>query len=264
MAFFKAGKYLFDLSLKIFVMGILNITPDSFSDGGLYELPQKACKRAFEIQDEGADILDIGAQSTRPGYTKISEEEEWRRLQPVLSNLKKKLNIPISVDTFYHSVALKALDAGADIINDVSGNKSDEMLRAVSNHDCGIIIMHNSDDMNIKSFFQKSLASAVRYGIDPQRICFDPGFGFSKNRKQDAFIIKNLNNIKLDSNGVLIGISRKRIIGEFCGNPPPHKRMAGTLAANTICAVNGANIIRVHDVKESVQAMRVADTLMRI
>ena len=260
---FRVTNYNFDLLKKTYIMGILNVTPDSFSVVGKWFKPEKAIEKAFEIEKDGADIIDIGAQSTRPGFNVISSEEEWSRLEPVLSALKGRLNIPISVDTFYKEVAEKSIEQGADIINDITGCCDNDMFSALENNNCGIIINHNFGDLNIKSFFENKLQEAKNHGINPERICFDPGIGFNKNQNQDAFIIKNLKNFKIKDNALLVGISRKRVIGVNCGNPLPKDRVFGTIAANTLAIKNGANIIRVHDIKEAVQASQVTDAILK-
>ncbi len=238
-------------------MGILNLTPDSFSDGGKWNSFEKAISRAEEIEQQGADFLDIGAQSTRPGYKAVSAEEEWNRLEKVIKVIKNKVKIPVSVDTFYPEVAEKSAYHGVDIINDIRGCENNQMFEIVKTYNCGIIINHNYKTLNIKSFFEEKLSQAAAYNIKPCQICFDPGIGFNKTRVQDGYIIKNLKKFKLHKNPILVGVSRKRIVGECCGNPPPFERTAGTIAANTIAVFNGADIIRVHDVKESVQALKV-------
>lgn len=263
MSFFTAGKYRLDLSKKTYVMGILNLTPDSFSDGGKWNSAENSIKRAIEIQNQGADILDIGAQSTRPGFIKISAQEEWGRLKFTLENIQNKIKIPISIDTFYPEVANKALALGADIINDITGFKDPKMFEVTAKSNCGIIINHDLNSINVKSFFENQLLKAKSFEIDRNRICLDPGIGFNKNQAQDAYIIKNLKNIKISDVALLIGLSRKRVIGMNCGNPPPEERLAGTIAANTLAIQGGANIIRVHDVKESVQAALVTDAILK-
>ena len=262
MDIFKANKNIFKLGTKTYVMGILNITPDSFSDGGIWNSPELAVKRAIEIQSQGADIIDIGAQSTRPGHIKISEDEELKRLITILPKIRKFIDIPISIDTFYPSVANKALDIGVDIINDVTGFENKNMFEVVSHSDCGCIIMHDKENLDIKNFFNKKLNQALQYGISPNRICFDPGIGFGKNYNQNLFILNNISEFKIKNNALLIGASRKRVIGESCGNPPFDKRTPGTIAAHTIAILRGADIIRVHDVSEAVQAVNVTDKIL--
>lgn len=260
---FKTKTKSFNLSEKTLVMGILNVTPDSFSDGGKYNSVDCAVKKALEIQDKGADILDIGGQSTRPGFTKISPEEEFERLEEVLLNLKGKIKIPISIDTFYPEVISKCIPLGAEIINDVSGTTDAEMIELAKEHKCALIITHNENNVNIKKFFEKKLNECLKIGLKNDYICFDPGIGFSKNQNQDAYIIRNLRNLRLDNNAILVGLSRKRIIGVHCGNPIPEKRLFGTIAANTLCINQGANIIRVHDVEAAVQATKVTDGILK-
>ncbi len=263
MSIFRCGKYMLDLSKKTYVMGILNLTPDSFSDGGDFNTLELALKRAKEIENEGADIIDIGAQSTRPGYIKISEEEELKRLAPALKEICKSVKIPVSIDTFYSSVAYEALNLGASVINDVTGFKDNNMFEVVKGSDCGCIIMHDMPGLNIKSFFNAQLNKAERFGIDKQRLCFDPGIGFGKSYEENLYILKNPYEFKIEDIAILIGASRKRVIGMSCGNPPFKERLCGTIAAHVLAVAGGANIVRVHDVKETVQAVKVADSILR-
>lgn len=263
MSEFRCGHYIFDLSRRTYVMGILNLTPDSFSDGGDYNVLDTAIKRALEIQEEGADIIDIGAQSTRPGYQKINVEDEKERLIPVLKQLKNVLSIPISVDTFYSKVAYDALNCGASIINDVTGFKDNNMFDVVKESDCGCIIVHDMMPQNIKEFFQLQYNKAVEIGIDPARLCFDPGIGFGKSYYENLYILKNPYKFKIEGKALLIGASRKRVIGMSCGNPPFKERTYGTIAAHTLAIAGGANIIRVHDVKEAVQAVKMTDAILK-
>ncbi len=245
-------------------MGILNLTPDSFSDGGKWNDFETAIHRATEIEEQGAHFLDIGAQSTRPGYITVSEEEEWDRLKNVLKVIKDKVKIPVSIDTFYPEIARRAMEYGVDIINDVTGCENPKMFEVAFKYNCGVIINHNFGNLEIKSFFEKKLLESIQYGLKPQQICFDPGIGFNKTRNQDAYILKHLKEIKIPQNAILIGASRKRIIGACCGNPPPQNRTAGTIAAHTIAVLNGANIVRVHDIKEAVQALKVTNFINNI
>lgn len=245
-------------------MGILNITPDSFSDGGKFDTYEKILNRAKEIQKEGADILDIGAQSTRPGFTQISAEEEWARLAPVLTDIRKNITIPISVDTFYPKVAEKAFFCGADIVNDVSGTQDIEMLKVVKKNKAGIIVTHCYGNLDVRSFFENKLDEMLKFGINPENICFDPGIGFSKDRLQDAHIINNISKIKTPNFPLLVGLSRKRIVREACKceKNDLYALEIGTLVADTVAILGGANIIRVHDVKEAVYATKTVDYLI--
>ncbi len=262
MAVFKAGTHEFILGKRTYIMGILNVTPDSFSDGGDWNSPSKALERALEIERQGADIIDIGAQSTRPGYTQISAEEEINRLAPILEILKGKLNIPISIDTFYPDVALEAVKYGISIINDVKGFQDEQMFKVLSNSDCGCIIMHDGKSDDMKEFFELKLKLVDKYGISHERICLDPGIGFGKSHEENLYVLGNLRRFKIDDIAMLVGASRKRVIGIPCSNPDFKDRMPGTIAAHTIAAINGADIIRVHDVKEAVQASKVTDAII--
>lgn len=254
---FKCANYTLNLGKKTYIMGILNITDDSFFDGGRYLSTQKAIYRALQMQEEGADIIDVGAQSTRPGFKKISAADEWDRLKNVIPNLAKMLKIPISVDTFSDEVALNSLKSGASIINDVNGFKNEKMWQIASKFDCGCVIMHNGKWSDAKNFFESALNKAKKLGIMHNRICFDPGFGFGKSFEENINALKNLKSQKIVQNALLIGLSRKSFIGQICGNIPPGERLSGTLVANAVAALNGADIIRVHDVKEHVNMHKI-------
>lgn len=263
MSIFKAGKYELPLGKKTYVMGILNVTPDSFSDGDEWFSPKKAVEHALEMQTDGADIIDIGAQSTRPGYTKVSPEEELKRLVPVLKALNGKVNVPVSVDTFYPEVAKEALKHGVSIINDVNGFKDEKMIDVASISNCGCIVMHDGDSSLMKSFFETQLNKLISNNISKDRVCFDPGIGFGKTYEENLDVINNLKEYLVNGIAMLIGASRKRMIGIPCGDPPFKMRMPGTIAAHTISIANGADIVRVHDVKPAVQACKVADAILR-
>lgn len=262
---FQAKSRRFPLN-RTYVMGILNITPDSFSDGGQYFEPEKALARAKEMEAQGADIIDIGGQSTRPGYTLLSPEEEWLRLREILPRVAAETEAAISVDTFYPQVAEKALAAGADIINDVSGFE-EEMLRAVAGSGCGCVVMYpkGGEGGNIleqaKGFFGNRMEAAGKFGIQPQLLCMDPGIGFGKTMEENYALIARLREAKLPGVACLMAASRKRVTGAPCGNPPFAQRLPATLAAHTAAILAGADMVRVHDVKEAVQAARMADAL---
>ena len=270
MAVFQAGKYVFPLGERTYVMGILNVTPDSFSDGGRFFSPQAAVSRVLAMQKEGADIIDIGAQSTRPGHTPISWQEEWNRLEPVLLELRDKLSLPISVDTYYPEVAMRALEEGADIINDVKGFCEDMWQVAASNKTCGCILMHGADlqprqdaPKEVCRYFIEKQRQAASYGIENSLLCMDPGVGFGKSMLQNLQLLHRAAETKLPGVAFLMAASRKRVIGAPCGNPPFEERMPGTIAAHTIAQAGGADFLRVHDVKEAVQAAKVADAVIR-
>ena len=262
---FSARGKAFPLS-RTYVMGILNVTPDSFSDGGKYLDPEKALARALEIKAEGADILDMGGQSTRPGYTPISPEEEWDRIKDLLPAVIRHTGLTVSVDTFYPQVAEKALAAGAHIINDVSGF-GPKMLAAVSGSRCGCIVMHPGDQESgdilprVRAFFLRRREEAQKAGISPQELCFDPGIGFGKTLEENLRLIAAVRETKLPGCAFLMAASRKRVTGALCGNPPFEQRLPATLAAHTAAVLAGADLVRVHDVKEAVQAARMADGL---
>lgn len=262
---FQANHKQFPLT-RTYIMGILNVTPDSFSDGGQYLNPEKALARAKEMEAQGADIIDIGGQSTRPGYTPLSPQEEWARLREVLPQVVAQTSVAVSVDTFYPQVAEKALAAGADIINDVSGF-GEEMLRAVAGSGCGCVVMYplGGADGNIlertKAFFSDRLEAAGKLGIEAQRLCMDPGIGFGKTMEENYALIARLDQAKLPGTACLMAASRKRVTGAPCGNPPFSQRLPATLAAHTAAILAGADMVRVHDVAEAVQAARMADAL---
>lgn len=260
---FQAGRYTLPLGEKTYVMGIVNVTPDSFSDGGKWNEPAAAVEHALLLQEQGADILDVGAQSTRPGYQPVSAQEEWERLSPVLDKLVGLVKIPVSVDTFYPEVARLSLQAGVDIINDVTGFREEEMYELAVQCACGCVIMHDQPGFDgILPFFEERRAKAEEYGIDARRLCFDPGIGFGKTYEENLRILRELSSLIEPDCAMLVGASRKRVIGQPCGNPPFAERMPGTIAAHTIAAAGGADIVRAHDVKEAVQAARVADAIL--
>lgn len=250
-----------------YIMGILNVTPDSFSDGGRYLDPSAALARAKEMAAEGADILDIGGQSTRPGYTPIPQEEEWERLQAVLPAVLREVRVPVSVDTFYPWVAKKALEAGAHIINDVSGFP-DAMLEAVADSGCGCVVMCPTGGVgdifsHVKNFFLERLAAAERANIKRERLCFDPGIGFGKTMEENLALIARVDKTRLPGIAYLMAASRKRVTGAPCGDPPFEQRLPATLAAHTAALLGGADFLRVHDIAPSVQAARMAAALKK-
>lgn len=248
---------------KVLIMGIVNITPDSFSDGGDNFLSEKAVQHAIQLQNDGADIIDFGAQSTRPNHTLISAYEEWSRLKPVLNAVNGVLNVPVSIDTFYPCVAEKALKSGADIINDVSGIILPEMAKIVKKTGAGWIIMHNGagDIKDVSNFFKKSIKEIELFEIDKAQICFDMGIGFSKTRQQDMILISNIPDYKEYEYPLLLGTSRKRVIKEGSGQNNPKERIYGNIAADTVAIFGGADIIRLHDVKNEKQGIYMAERL---
>jgi dihydropteroate synthase len=254
------------------VMGVLNVTPDSFSDGGRYLDPQAAIVHARRLAAEGADILDVGAESTRPygGAVRISLEEERARLAPLLSDVIA-LGVPVSIDTLKAAIAAWALDLGAAIVNDVWGLQGDaEMARVVAEHQAPVVIMHNRMSVDpaidiiaeVTDFFRRSLDIAARAGIPRQQIVLDPGIGFGKTAEQSLTCIARLNAWREFGVPLLVGASRKRFIHSV-GPSEPMDRLGGSLAAHLLAVENGATIVRVHDVAATAQALAVASAIRR-
>ena len=248
------------------VMGVLNVTPDSFSDGGEYLAPEHALAHAKRLVAEGADIIDIGAESTRPyGAQPVSAEEERKRLQPILADVVA-LGVPVSIDSMKSSVVAWALDTGAVIANDVWGLQRDpDMAEQVANRAAPVIVMHNRDSADagidimrdIADFFERSLAIAAKAGILAENIVRDPGIGFGKTQEQSMTALARLDELKMFNLPLLVGASRKRFIDTVTPSEP-HQRLGGSIAAHLLAAKRGAQIIRTHDVAETVQALRVA------
>lgn len=260
------------------VMGILNVTPDSFSDGGKYNNSQKAIDRASKMEDEGADIIDIGGESTRPGAEQVDIKEELNRVIPVIEGVRQNSNIIISIDTYKSVVADKAISAGANIINDVSGLRFDNnMAHIASEAKVPVIVMHmlgnpqNMQDVpsysnlmeELITFFKERVEVLISNGINPKNIILDPGIGFGKTVEHNFTIIRELNRIVDLGFPVLIGPSRKSFIGNTL-NLPPEDRIEGTAAAVTAAIMNGSRIVRVHDVKEMLRVVKVTEKLCGI
>ena len=267
----------FDWS-RTYVMGILNITPDSFSDGGEFLNKESALFQAETLINEGADILDIGGESSRPFSEPVSVEEELNRVIPVIKTIRKRFNIPISVDTTKHQVAKAALDEGADIINDISALRFDsKMVEVAVNYDVPVILMHmkgSPKDMQInpvyedvvkevKNFLKQRLDFACINGIKRENIILDPGIGFGKSFVHNLEIINKINEIVSIGQPVLIGASRKAFIGAITDIKEPEKRDIPTLGVNSVCALKGAHIIRVHKVGITCQVLKVVDAIKK-
>ena len=258
------------------IMGILNVTPDSFSDGGKYLDVDRAIERAREMEKEGADIIDIGGESSRPFSSPIDQEEELRRIIPVLKELDD-LKIPISVDTYKPKVAEEALRYGASIVNDIFGLRKEGMAEVIRDYDAAVVIMHMKGEprnmqMNphyddtiseIAKFLRERVNFAMKMGIDEDKIIIDPGIGFGKRVEDNLRILKYLDNFKSLGFPILIGTSRKSYIGNIL-NLPVDERLEGTLASDIMAALNGASILRVHDVKEHVRAIRLIEEIMKV
>ena len=259
------------------VMGIINLSPDSFYGESRCKTLEQALSAAERMLEEGADILDIGAESSRPGSVPISVQEELDRLLPVLIKLAEVSNIPISVDTYKPMVAHEVLQSGASIINDITGlQQSAEMAQTISRSHAGVILMHmqgspetmqgspNYEDVvtEVIDYLQKSLAIGVSAGIDPDKIAIDPGIGFGKSDAHNLQILKNLNRLQELSKPVLLGVSRKSLIGNIL-NVPAEERLEGSLAATVVGLTQGVSIIRTHDVRATCRAVKVAEAIMK-
>ena len=253
-------------------MGILNVTPDSFSDGKLFLDSNKAIKHAKRMANDGADIIDIGGESSRPGSVPVSEKEELRRVSQIIKKLAKGINIPISIDTYKPKVAEECIKLGASMINDINGLRNKNMIKVAAKYKVPVIIMHmrgNPKTMQanptykdvvkeIIQFLSHQIKKAKKAGI--KDIIIDPGIGFGKTAEHNLQILKNLSKFKELKSPILVGPSRKSFIGSITGLPV-NERLEGTLASITIAIMNGANIVRVHDVKECKRAVMVADAV---
>lgn len=256
------------------LMGILNVTPDSFSDGGLFDASGPAIAHAIEMVNSGADIIDIGGESTRPGHTPVDAAAEQRRIMPVIRAVAAAVDTPISVDTYKAATARAALDAGAHIVNDIWGLQRDPLMaRVVADAGCPVICMHNRDAIDpkvdiiadIKTFLERSLEIAHSAGIQTNRIILDPGFGFGKSFEQSLDVLTRVNELQTLGLPLLIGLSRKGFIGHYSGNKDVGDRLAGTLSANMAAVSQGAaQIIRVHAVKPHREMLDFATALAAV
>jgi dihydropteroate synthase len=258
------------------VMGVLNVTPDSFSDGGRYYAPDAAVRHGLDLVEEGADLLDIGGESTRPGSDPVSADEEWRRIGPVIRELASKVRVPISVDTMKPEVAAKALEAGASIVNDVSGLQDPAMVKLVARTRAGVVAMHmlgNPKTMQehpryrevvgeVRSFLADRIKALESAGVASEAVAIDPGVGFGKTLGHNLALLANLHELVALGHPVIVGVSRKSFIERIAG-PGPADRLPGSLAAAALAVAKGAHVVRAHDVRATVQATRVADRIVR-
>ena len=266
----RIGTHEFDVKNQTYIMGIMNVTPDSFSDGGKIKSVDAALKKAEQMQREGAAILDIGGESTRPGYTPVSEEMEMERILPVIEAVKKNIDIPVSVDTYKSAVAEAAIRAGADLINDIWGLKADaQMAKLIAKYDVACCLMHNRENTAYQSFVEdvitdlkESLVVAEQAGIPGDRIILDPGVGFAKDYEQNLEIMRNLYRIKELGYPVLLGASRKSVIG-LTLDLPSEERVEGTLVTTVSAVHQGCAFVRVHDIKENHRAIQMAQAIYR-
>ena len=266
-----------DLTHRALLMGIVNVTPDSFSDGGSFLDPLAACKQGLKLVEEGADILDIGGESTRPGSHSVPLEEEIQRVIPVIQRLRQETKALISIDTNKAAVAQAAMDAGADIINDITGLRGDEnMPSVVSQSGAGVIIMHMKgtprtmqdapayqDIMSeIGDFFRQSVALALSSGIDPMSIALDPGIGFGKTPEHNRQLLVEIGSFAKTGHPILVGASRKSFLGWLAGSTAMEDRFWPGVATTSLCCERGAKIFRVHDVKPHHDALRMTEAIL--
>lgn len=266
----RIGQKEFDCKNKTYIMGILNVTPDSFSDGGSYQSVDKALKHVGEMIAEGAHIIDIGGESTRPGYTQISDEEEIERVVPIIEAIKTNYEIPVSVDTYKSKVAVAAIVAGADLINDIWGLKYDEdMAQVIADAGVACCLMHNRADTNygdficdVKADLRETLAIAGRAGISSDKIILDPGVGFAKSYEQNMEVIRRIGEWKELGYPVLLGTSRKSVIG-LTLDLPVEERLEGTLVTTVMAVLGGCSFVRVHDIKANARAIQMAEAILK-
>jgi len=263
------GKYTLDFTKKTYIMGILNVTPDSFSDGGKFNVVEQAVQHAKEMIEQGADIIDIGGESTRPGFDPVSLEEELSRVIPVIEALNKAVDVPISIDTYKAETAKRAIEAGAHIINDIWGAKKEkDIAKVAAKYNVPIILMHNRTNRDYTIFVRdvlydlyESINITKSAGVKEDKIILDPGIGFAKNYDENVETMRNLDKIVSLGYPVLLGTSRKSMIGQAL-DLPVHERMEGTGATVCFGIQKGCHIVRVHDVKEMSRMAKMMDILI--
>jgi len=271
---FKKGR-IFDFTTRSYVMGIMNITPDSFSQDGLYrqtDVIDRAVTQAVQMIADGADILDLGAESTRPGAPPVDAAEEARRLFPVLKELVNTVDVPISIDSYKPEIAEKAIEYGAALINDIWGLRSPDdpefrMAKVVAEADIPVVIMHNQIQAGYENVIhevitslRRSIEIALTMGIDLNKIIVDPGIGFAKSYQDNLMLLHHLDQLKILERPILLGVSRKSVIGKTL-DLPVEERLEGTIAANVWGVAKGANLVRVHDVKAISRAIKMCDAI---
>ncbi|MEG6570304.1 dihydropteroate synthase [Thermoanaerobacterium thermosaccharolyticum] len=258
-----------EIGKRTYIMGILNMTPDSFSDGGKYNTLEKGMERALKMIEDGADIIDVGGESSRPGYKPVTAEEELRRINDIVKKLQE-VNTIVSVDTMKSKVAEESLKNGAHIINDIWGLQRDlDMAKVVADYGAGVVIMHNKDvaeydDLlkDVISFLEKSIDIALKAGIKEENIMIDPGIGFGKTLEHNLTLMKRLDELKVLGFPILLGTSRKSMIGHVL-KLDVNERVEGTAATVAIGISKGADIVRVHDVKEMARVAKMTDAMVR-
>ncbi len=259
-------------------MGVLNVTPDSFSDGGKFFELEKAIEHGVKMAAEGADVIDVGGESTRPGAEPVAAGEELRRAIPVIERLRAKIDVPISIDTSKAEVARAAIHAGASIVNDITGGRGDQgMLPLIAETKSAFIIMHMQGTprtmqiqpryadvvSEIADFFRQQYARAIECGVDPMAIAFDPGIGFGKTLDHNLELLAQLERLRADDRPLVVGVSRKSFLAKLIDSPEIEDRLAPAVALTALLRVRGADVFRVHDVKENVSALRVTEAILR-
>ncbi len=259
-------------------MGVLNVTPDSFSDGGKFFELEKATEHGVKMAAEGADVIDVGGESTRPGAEPVAAGEELRRVIPVIEKLRAKIDVPISIDTSKAEVAHAAIHAGASIMNDITGGRGDQgMLPLIAETKSAFIIMHMQgtprtmqnrpqyEDVvsEVAIFFRQQYARAIECGVDPMAIAFDPGIGFGKTLEHNLELLAQLERLRADDRPLVVGVSRKSFLAKLIDSPEIEDRLAPAVALTALLRVRGADVFRVHDVKENVSALRVTEAILR-
>src|SRR6184192_1956850 len=267
-----------DLSHHGLIMGVLNVTPDSFSDGGKFFTIEKAVEHGLAMVADGAHIIDVGGESTRPDAAPVAVEEEARRVVPVIKKLRAKLDVVISIDTSKAQVARAAIVAGASIVNDVTGARSDkEMMPLVAETKAAFIIMHMQGTprtmqadpryvdvvSDVADFFRQQYARAIDWGIDPMAIAFDPGIGFGKTLEHNLELLAQLEKLRACDRPIVIGVSRKSFLGKLINSAQVSDRLAAAVALTSLLRMRGADVLRVHDVKENVNALKVTEAILQ-
>ena len=271
----QVGGKVIDLTQRALLMGVLNVTPDSFSDGGEFFATEAAVKHGLAMAESGADIIDVGGESTRPGATPVSPNEEMERVLPVIEQLAQAISIPISIDTSKEAVARAAIDRGATIINDITGGRGDaEMFALAAEKQVALILMHmqgtpetmqlapSYDDVvsEVAEFFRQRYAAAVRSGIDSMCIAFDPGIGFGKTVAHNLELLANLPRLRVENRPLVVGVSRKSFLGKI--SDAPADRASATVALTAVLRERGAHVLRVHDVAPNINALRTTEALL--
>src|ERR1700746_3705149 len=274
----KIGERVFDVSRRGLIMGALNVTPDSFSDHGEFFSADKAIQRGLEMAAEGAHIIDVGGESTHPGSEPVTADEELRRVIPVIENLRRKIDVLISIDTSKAEVARPAIEAGASIVNDVTGGRGDDqMLPLVAETKSALIIMHMQGTprtmqvapryadvvAEISEFFRQQFARAIGLNIDPMAIAFDPGIGFGKTLEHNLELLAQLEQLHVHDRAVVVGVSRKSFLGKLIGSSEISDRLIPGLALTSLLRARGADVFRVHDVRENVYALGVTEAILQ-